>query len=353
MILEEEVQSQSQAGRRPTALRLRPEAGMAIGVEIVRPESRVGLSDLNGDIVRKRSVLWHPNPELFLDRVHSAIRAFTEPLEPEHVLGVGVGLPGTIDRASGRVIAAENFNWFGVEAGRLLRGRLSVPFYYENSAKLAALAEMWNSGRDGHPLQNFVFVAAHGGLGTGVIIDGQLFQGAYSAAAEFGHTILYPDGRRCPCGNTGCWEQYASDLALCRLYGELNEHNGKGGLEVEATEIVRMARGGDPIAQRAVQETAQYVGLGFVNLIWALNPEAVVVGHWLAEAWDLIEETIWSVVRSRIASYYLSGLRMMPSRHGVDCSFMGAFALVLSRFFHSFDHRKARGPSHSVVMASA
>jgi predicted NBD/HSP70 family sugar kinase len=352
MILEEEVQGQSQVGRRPTALRLRPEAGMAVGVEIVRPESRVGLSDLNGDIVRKRAVPWHPNPELFLDRVHSAIRALTEPFGPEQVLGVGVGLPGTIDRASGKVIAAENFNWFGVEAGRLLRGQLSVPFYYENSAKLAALAEMWNSGRDGQPLQNFVFVAARGGLGTGVIINGQLFQGAYSAAAEFGHTMLYPDGRRCPCGNTGCWEQYASDLALCRLYSELNEQDGKSGLDLEAEKIVRMARDGDPIAQRAVQETAQYVGLGFVNLIWALNPEAIVVGDWLAEAWDLAEETVWSVVRSRIASYYLSGLRMMPSRHGVDCSFMGAFALVLGRFFHSFDLGEADGRSHSVMMES-
>jgi predicted NBD/HSP70 family sugar kinase len=353
MILEQEVENQSQVGRRPTALRLRPEARMALGVEITRPESRVGVADLNGEIVRTKTLPWHPNPELFFDRVHSAIRVLSQAMEPGQLLGVGVGLPGTIDRASGRVIAAENFKWFGVEAGRLLRGRLGIPFYYENSAKLAALAEMWSSGRDGPALQNFVFIAAHGGLGTGVIINGQLFQGAYSAAAEFGHTILYPDGRRCPCGNTGCWEQYASDLALCRLYADLSQQDSRGEIETEALDIVRMARDGDPIAQRAVQETAQHLGLGFVNLIWALNPEAIVVGDWLAEAWDLAEETVWSVVRSRVAGYNLSGLRMIPARHRADSSFVGAFALVLSRFFHSFDHGQAHGRSHSVVMASA
>jgi predicted NBD/HSP70 family sugar kinase len=351
-MIREEVENRARVGRRPTGLRLRPEAGMAVGVEITRPESRVGLADLNGDVIRAKIVPWHPNPELFLDRVHSVIVALTQPLPPERVLGIGVSLPGTIDRVSGKVIAAENFSWFGVEVGRLLDRRLPFPVYYENLAKLAALAEMWYSGNDGKPLRNFVFVAAHEGLGTGVIIDGQIFQGAYSAAAEFGHTMLYPDGRRCPCGNRGCWEQYASDFALCRLYGELRQPDGNGHAEITANQIVRLARERNPAAQQAVEETANHLGLGFVNLIWALNPEAIVVGDWLAEALDLMEGTIWKVVRSRIPSYYLSGLRIVRARHGVDSSFQGAFALVLSRFFQSFDHENGRGRSHSVVMAS-
>jgi predicted NBD/HSP70 family sugar kinase len=351
MIVEEERQNQAQVGRRPSGLRLRPEAAVAIGVEVTKPESRVGLADLNGDIVKTRTIPWHPNPELFFDRVRSAIAAMAQSLQNSRLLGVGVGLPGTIDRNSGKIIAAENFNWFNLEVGNLLRSQLSVPFHFENSAKLAALAEMWSSGREGSPLQNFVFVTAHGGLGTGVIINGRLFQGAYSAAAEFGHTILYPEGRRCPCGNTGCWEQYASDLALCRLYADLAGQDPDTVTEAGAGAIIQLARDGDPRARQALEETARDVGLGFVNLIWALNPEAIVIGDWLADAWDLIEDAVWNVVRSRIAGYYLSGLRIVPGKHGHDSSYFGAFALVLSRFFHSFDHGKTVERSHSVVMA--
>ena len=115
-----------------------------------------------------------------------------------------MGLPGYIERSTGKVLAAENFDWFGIEAGRLLSKRLPFPFYYENNAKLSALAEAWCSKPGAKRLHNFVFVTMRGGLGTGVIVAGRILQGASSAAAEFGHTILYPDGRRCPCGNTGC-----------------------------------------------------------------------------------------------------------------------------------------------------
>jgi predicted NBD/HSP70 family sugar kinase len=350
LISEEEVESQSQVGRRPTALRLRPESKMAVGVQILRPHSRVALADFNGNIVRAKIVRWHPNSELFLDRVHGAIRALIEPLPAGHLLGVGVGLPGTIDRVSGKVIAAENFNWFGVEAGSLLRARITVPFYYENSAKLAALSEMWSSERQGEPLRNFVFVTARGGLGTGVIVNGQLLQGAHFAAAEFGHAMLYADGRPCSCGNTGCWEQYASDFALCRLYSELVEKEGKPAVEAEPADIVRRARAGEPTALRTIEETAHYVALGLVNLVWALDPEAVIVGDWLAEAWDLIEGIIWKVVRSRIAGYYLGGLRIVRAKTPEDSVLSGAIALVLGRFFTCFDNGTAARPPHAVLM---
>ena len=122
LICEQDVEQQSHLGRRSTGLRLRPEARMAVAVEVNTQESRVVLADLNGDIVRKRTVSWHPNTDLFFEHIHSAIQSLIQPLRAEQVLGVGVGLPGTIDRNSGKVIAAENFNWFGIDAGNLLRG---------------------------------------------------------------------------------------------------------------------------------------------------------------------------------------------------------------------------------------
>jgi predicted NBD/HSP70 family sugar kinase len=351
MISEEKAAEHAQLGRRPTVLRLRPDARLAIGAEISRSGARVALADFNGQVLRDKAVAFHPNPEIYFDRVHAAIRSLVDRAAHEQMLGVGVGLPGTIDPSSGRVIAAENLGWFRVEAGARLRGRLPFPFYYENLAKLAALGEMWVSERDNRPLHDFVSVVARGGIGTGVIINGQLLQGAHSAASEFGHTTLYADGRRCACGNTGCWEQYASDFALCRLYAEMGGQDGSAA-ESDAAEIIRRAREGDAIAQRALDETARHAGTGFANLIWALDPEAIVVGGWIAEAWSLIEDTVWASVRSRVAPYCLSELRILPSQHAADAGLLGAVALVLTRFFTSFDPTAADERSHSVVMSA-
>jgi predicted NBD/HSP70 family sugar kinase len=348
LILEEKTDSPPQVGRQPTVLKLRPNARIAVGVEIALSGARLILGDLNDTIIGKKTVPWHANYNVFFDRVRAAIESLIEPFEEEQVLGVGVALPGFLDRTTGTVVAAENLNWFGVEAGRLLQQRFSLPFYYENSAKLSALAEMWYSERNPKPLRDFVSVAAHAGLGTGVIINGQILQGAFSAASEFGHIMIDPNGRQCTCGNHGCWEQYASDLALCRLYAE------RCGLadatQFDAASIAAKARAGDAVALQVFEETAGYVGLGFANLVMALNPEAIVVSDYLAESWDLIEETVWDVLRKRVPAYYLNGVRVFPSRYGADSSLVGAMALVLTRFFSRFDHSSAGQPSNSVLI---
>jgi hypothetical protein len=90
--------------------------------------------------------------------------------------------------------------------------------------------------------------------------------------------------------------------------------------------------------------------MGFVNLVMALNPEAIIVGDYLAAGWDLVEDVVWSVLRSRVPSYYLAGVRIFPSEHATDSSLLGAVALVLSQFFTSFDHSNLRVSSNSVLM---
>jgi predicted NBD/HSP70 family sugar kinase len=344
LISEELTANHSQVGRRPTALYVRPEARTAVGAVVARSGARVVLADLNGKIMREKSVAWQSNAEAYVERVRSTICSLVEPLAPEQVLGIGVGLPGFIVRTTGRVVA-ENLGWFDVEAGAMLKRGLPFPFHYENSAKLSALAEMWFSEQAGKPLRDFVYVAASGGIGTGVITNGQVLQGSFSAASEFGHIPLFADGRPCACGSGGCWEQYSADFALSRLYGEMGGESG----EVDASEVVRLARAGQEAARRAVEETARYAAMGFSNLVWAFNPEAIVVGDWLAEAWDLIETTVWATMRRRVPAYYLNGVRIFPSQHAADSSLLGAVALVLTRYFTSFNPG-AQGRSHSVLM---
>jgi predicted NBD/HSP70 family sugar kinase len=348
LVCEERVNNHAQVGRRPTALRLRPEARVAVGVELNLTQARVTLANWTGEITKERSVPRHASPELFFNKIHDTIRTLTRAKAETEVLGVGVGLPGFSDRATGKVIAAENFNWTGIEAGRHLRKDLPFPFYYENSAKLRALAETWFSPNEGKALRDFVFVTMRGGLGTGIIIDGRVLQGAFSAAAEFGHTILYPEGRRCPCGNAGCWEQYASDLAVSRAYAERTKP--RSGEEVDAEMVVQRARQGDQAAIGVLDETAGYIALGLVNVIMVFNPEAIILGDYVAAGWDLMQERIWNVLRARVPAYYLNGVRIFPSEYVANSSLKGCIALVLSNYFKSFGDGNPSAPGNSVII---
>lgn len=348
LVSEEKVNNHAQVGRRPTALRLRPDAKVAVGVELDLKQARVMLANWTGEIIKERSVPRYASHEVFFDRVHDTIRTLTRARSEAEVLGVAVGLPGFADRATGKVIAAENFNWTGIEAGRYLRKDLPFPFYYENGAKLRALAETWFSPSTGKALRDFVFVTMRGGLGTGVIINGQILQGVFSAAAEFGHTILYPEGRRCACGNVGCWEQYASDLAVARAYAERTK--ARNGQDIDAEMVVQRARKGDRAAIDVLDETAGYIALGLVNVIMVFNPEAIVLGDYVAAGWDLMQEKIWDVLRTRVPAYYLAGVRIFPSEYVANSSLKGCIALVLSQYFKSFSDGSPSAPGNSVII---
>lgn len=322
----------AQVGRRPVTLRIRPDAMIAVGAEISHLQSRIVAADLYGNILKQRVLRWQPDPSILLSRVRDAIRSLTADIPEQRLLGAGISLPGTIDRATGRVIAAEHLDWFDVDAGAILSGQSGIKCFFENDAKLGALAERWFCEPGSRPLENFVFVLLGEGLGTGVMIEGRLLHGASGEASEFGHTSIVPDGRRCPCGGIGCWEEYASQRAVERLYAERTNAAPRG-KTTDAATIVQLARQGDPAAVDTLRETASYLGIGFANLNAAFNPEAIVVGGYLACGWDVMGGWVLDAMRQRGPQRFLSRLRVIPSRHGRDSALKGAVALVLSRFF--------------------
>jgi predicted NBD/HSP70 family sugar kinase len=262
------------------------------------------------------------------------------------VLGAGVSLPGTLDKTVGRVVAAEALGWFDVDVGRILSSRLDWPLLFENDANLSALAELWHAPSN-ERLRYFVYVRLEGGVGTGVVVDGRLLHGVSSAGAEFGHVMLDPEGRQCNCGNRGCWEQYASDAALVRAY---REARGGSARVSEPLEIVALARGGDSQAVEALETTARWLALGFVNLVAALNPQAIIVGEPMASAWDLVGGLVNAELRRRVPEYYLRGLRLLPSRVEAHSALRGAAALVLAHYFTRFDHTKDESLPIGVAM---
>jgi predicted NBD/HSP70 family sugar kinase len=322
----------AQIGRQPKPLRLRPGARYIIGAEIGRTHSRVVLADWSQDTFQSRNVAWHENPKVYLHRMYSAIRSFVRQLPPEAVLGVGASVPGTVDPRTGRVTAAENLGWFGVDVPGLLVRDLQIPVFCDNEARLCALAESWYPQQEPSS-SDIVFVTSRDGLGTGIITGGRALYGGSGAGGEFGHVVLFQDGRSCPCGNLGCWEQYASSNALERIYLELASSHSSSAVKLTAEEILEHARKSDKAAITALTEVARYLGRGMVNVIMALNPQEIIVGDYIAEGWDLIEPAMREVIRDRTPAYFLTGLRIRPSKHGRDAYVKGAIGLVLLNVF--------------------
>ena len=332
LVVDEKTEATAMVGRPPSNLRLVKGSRNVVAVEITPFDASLAVADLVGNIVDRREVAADKDPETFLERAHKALVELIEGTSAP-ILGVGVSIQGILDPATGQVIAATNLNWRNVEAIRILRQGIDLPFYWDNNANLSALAEQWFAAPGSASLDNFVFVTLRGGLGTGLIFGGHLVQGATARAGEFGHTVLYPDGRKCLCGNHGCWEEYASDKALCRLY---HEH---GGEEIcDSLEVIRRAKAGDVAALAATAEVGRNLGLGLMNVITGLNPAAICLDDFAACGWDLIEPAIWDVLRSRVPDYWLAGVRIFPSEHAIHASLSGAVALALSKYFTSFHH---------------
>ncbi|MBL8214761.1 MAG: ROK family transcriptional regulator [Bryobacterales bacterium] len=349
LVVEDKVDSgpAASAGRPPTSLQLVAGARLAVGVQVSRSRSRAMLVDLVGAKVAEREIAWHSDPAVFLQRLAAAIRDVTAGHASRQILGIGISLPGTIDKAAGRVIGAEGLGWFNVDVGETLARHLPWRMYFENDANLAALAEQWYLPAGAEPLRYFVYIQAEGGLGTGVVVDGRVLHGAASASAEFGHVMLDPEGRPCRCGNRGCWEQYASDTALLRHYAAAG---GETLAPEHALTVVERAQAGDAIARHALLETARWLALGIVNLVAVLNPQAIILGEPYASAWDLVHNIIEEELRRRIPAYSLSALQLRRSREGREATLRGAAALVLAGYFTSFDHMRHHSLPNGVVV---
>ena len=237
------------------------------------------------------------------------------------------------------MLSGESLGWGeDVPAGSILRQALNLdlPIYFDNGARLAALAELWLGTHTARQPHDLVFLEISEGVGAGIVIQGQLYHGFLNGAGEFGHISLDPAGPRCSCGGRGCLEVFASDVATVARYRELCRSEGRasearGGITME--EVIARAIAGNPRALEAVRQTAGFLGRGLIPIIYSVNPEAIVLGGAITKAWDIIYPEIRRVLAAQVTRFYSSHVTIIPSTLGEKPSLAGAVALVLARAF--------------------
>ena len=292
---------ESMRGRKPTFLYIDTREQCVVAVDIRVTRTYMLVTDLLGrQLVAISSFPTATEPTALVSELSRRIRAvISEQKEVGICKGIGVVVPGMVDRQTSRVIHAPTLGWKDVEIRDSLASATGLPVYIENSGKACALAQMWAKREEMQPGGDLVFVSVSDGIGVGVVMNGEVLRGNHNIAGEFGHVPLNIDGPKCSCGATGCWEAYISNLAtLTRYFGKSDRDSRSFTIE----DLIARARSGDSKALAAIEATARYLGLGLASIVNAVDPARIYIGGEIIAAWDMIEP----IVRMSLAERALS-----------------------------------------------
>ncbi len=256
-------------------------------------------------------------PAVVAQNMVAAIRRLQDRMSSSsHLRGVGFGIPGILDLPAGIVRRSPNLpRWQGFDFRAVVGQHLDVPFTIENDANAAVLGEAWLGA--GRGMTHVTMITLGTGVGGGVIIDGEILHGTHGYAGELGHTVVDPNGPQCGCGSYGCLEQFASGTAIARM---AEPHYGT----VTAETVAQAARRGDPPAIAVYQNVGKYLGIAGASFANLLNPQCLVLGGAVAQAFDLFIETMRETMRERSFAEVYDRLRIVPATCGTDAGGLGA-----------------------------
>jgi predicted NBD/HSP70 family sugar kinase len=294
-LIYEGVEGPSSGGRPPKYLYVNAESAYVLAIDLGVKESIYAVSDFNGRILTQRSVLTEGDPEKFLRSLSREIHSLVRTQYPARIEAVGVSVPGLVDRSAGAVIVSPNLGWRSVPVRALLEEELELPVYVENDANAAAFAELWYGPLDEVSARTLLCVLVVEGLGTGLIINGELHVGTSIGLGGFGHMTMDPTGLTCSCGRRGCWETFASDRATLDRYRKLAKPKNQVST---VTELITLAGRGDAAGLETLQVTARYLGEGIASLVHGLSPEVVVIGGEITGAWPIIGPIVEACIKS-------------------------------------------------------
>lgn len=298
--------NQKVRGRKPTFLYLNSQRSLAVAVDVRPSRTYMMITDSlgkqMGEIISFATSL---DPDQFVRDLGKQVRQGLAAISKDATCdGIGIVIPGVLDRESGIVLHAPPLRWKNVNLFEPLEREFDgIEIHLENSGKACALSQIWSTHGDGSAVNDLVFVSVSDGVGVGVVINGELVRGKHNTAGEFGHVPLSIDGPACACGANGCWEAYISNIAtLSRYFGRSatsRQPQSFDAADFTIEDLITRARNNDAKAITALHSTARYLGLGLASIINVVDPSRIFIGGEITEAWDLIEPLVIEAVKER------------------------------------------------------
>ena len=330
--------AESDGGRPRAMLGMNPEYGYVIGVDVGETRTRVELFDLT---MTERAKAEYPLDRAAEHDVAVVVGQIASGLDTvlagggidrAAILGVGVGVPGIIERGPEALVHGQTYDWDAVPLGKLLRAHTDLPLRFDNGAKTMGRAELWFGA--GRGARNAVMVLIGSGVGASLISGGSTYQGATSSAAELGHVTVAVGGRTCRCGAAGCLEAYAGAAAILERYGRPMAADDQ---ELALAELIGAADA-SPRAAAVLGETAEYLGAGIGTVINLFNPERVILGGWagLLLGARLLPEIRESARRHSLRNLF-AATSIELSELGSDAVARGAATLPMETFLNGLE----------------
>jgi glucokinase len=299
----------------------------SIGVDLGGTNLRVAAMDSAGTILERVSVpaVYSGGPHKVVDEIATIIDAVRSSLSNYTLYGVGIGMPGFIDRETGVVVGSTNLPGFlGFPIRDAFYNHLGTRIVLENDANAAALGEMWlGAGRD---VKELILITLGTGIGGGIVVGGEVLSGAHGMAGEIGHMTVIPDGNPCGCGNCGCLEKHASATAIAGMARMMQL-----GTDITAAAVHKLATEGNPSAILIFESVGKALGIALANLINLFNFPLYLLSGGPLPAWDFFAPTMFAEIRKRSLTYNRAGARIEKALLGADAGLFGAAYLPLQR----------------------
>jgi glucokinase len=315
---------------------------VAIGIDIGGTNTIFGIVDKNGDFISRGSIKTetHPDYTIFMSTLCEAVKKMINESEAGfEVVGIGVGAPNG-NYYNGTIEFAPNLNFKGVvPVVDFIKGKFDFEVVVlTNDANAAAMGEMIYGGAKG--MHDFIMITLGTGVGSGIVVNGEMVYGHDGFAGELGHVIAVPEGRNCGCGRKGCLETYTSANGIKRTVFELLantiEHSELRNIsynELSSKMIDEAAKRSDIIAKAAFDYTGKILGKKLADAIAHTSPEAIFLFGGLAQAGNLIFEPTKRYMEEALLNIYKDKVKLLPSQLPPgDAAILGASALVWKEF---------------------
>ena len=316
----------STGGRPPQTFAFNRDAGVVLCADLGATHSRIAICDLAGEVLAEaaQDIAIADGPDVVLGWLERAFDEQLERLDRSHddVRGVGVGVPGPVEFATGMPVAPPIMpGWDGYRVGDRLAGHFGAPSLVDNDVNIMALGEHYRAWR---AFDHLLFVKVATGIGCGIITDGRIHRGAQGAAGDIGH-IHVPDHDDviCRCGNLGCLEAIAGGGAMAARLSE-------AGISADnSRDVVRHVRDGRPEAMRLVRQAGRELGGVLASAVNFFNPGVIVIGGDIAHADEHLLAGVREVVYRRSTALATRSIRIARSTLDDRAGVLGAAVMVI------------------------
>jgi len=312
---------------------------MFVGIDLGGTNIKIGLFDSELKLISKTSVATKVDmgPNVVIDKMAQTTKKLLAEagFSLQDVVAVGIGTPGPAKYSEGIIIKSTNMPTFkNVPICRMLKERLGAPIIFDNDANVACWGEYTVGAGKG--VKDMVFFTLGTGIGGGIISNGELVHGCDENGAELGHMVIYPDGRKCNCGQRGCVEAYASADSTARRAHEAIEAGAESTLkkvlekkgQITSKEVYEHLAAGDKLAKEITDGTAKALAITCINMLHTTEPKRIVFAGGMIAAGDVLLNRIKDFFNEHIWTLKKELVEICFATLGEDAGIIGAAALA-------------------------